>query len=458
MCIGAKVFFRALVLLTAATGLGFAAYGQEPKSTSTSTSAAQGATAAKPARAAPAAAVEQNFWTQEGLTGDWGGTRSGWKEANGVELEFKFSQFVQGVASGGVDKGAVGNGKFQTIFKFDLGKLVGWKFWSLDVRTETRFGGPLLTGTGALNPVNTTALIPTPSGTAFTISALNITRLIPIDLKKGDLFAVSVGRFNMLDLLEEDFFAGSGTERFFNMAQIGPLTVLREVPIITNAVSFAYVRGGEPFITFAILDPNDHSLDPGLSDLYSDGVTFAPGINFPAKHFGKTAKHSFGAAITTKAYTPFDAIKQIIIPGPPVNPIEPESGSWSVNYVFRQYLVERGRKDGWGFFTQLAAANRSTSPITAFVSAGIGGNGLVESRRNDEFGIAYAYSDLSEVLKDNIDPLAIGLLRAEHQVEVFYNFHITPWLRLTGDLQILRPVRPRVDTAIVPGGRLEIIF
>src|SRR4051794_20327669 len=89
-------------------------------------------------------------------------------------------------------------------------------------------------------------------------------------------------------------------------------------------MSFAYVRHGEPIFTFALLDPNDHSLNPGLSNLFADGVTFAPGINLPAKYFGKTAKHSFGAAVTTKKYTPFDAIRQAIIPGPPIRPVQPE--------------------------------------------------------------------------------------------------------------------------------------
>jgi len=65
---------------------------------------------------------------------------------------------------------------------------------------------------------------------------------------------------------------------------------------------------------------------------------------------------------------------------------------------------------------------------------------------------------LSEVLKDNLDPLSLRRLRPEHQVEMFYNFHITPWLRLTADLQILRPTRPIADTAIVPGARVEVIF
>jgi carbohydrate-selective porin OprB len=85
---------------------------------------------------------------------------------------------------------------------------------------------------------------------------------------------------------------------------------------------------------------------------------------------------------------------------------------------------------------------------------------LFKSRNRDEFGVAYAFSDLSSVLKDNINLLTIGdrTLQPEHQFEGFYNFHITPWLRLTADLQIIRGVRPRVDTAVVPGARLVMIF
>jgi porin len=440
-------------------------YCQDSASSSKTAAREQAADKAKSGEDAPKAATapaaptpEPDFWTQEEMTGNWGGTRSHWKD-KGVEIEFKLNQFYQGVASGGIETGSEYNGKFATAFKFDFGKLAGWQFWSAEVKTETRFGGPLLGGTGTISPVNTAIIVPGADGTVFSITSANVTKLFPIDLKKGDLFAVGVGRYNLLDLLDEHFFAGGGTDRFFNIAQIGPLTVLRQVPLITNVVSFAYVRRGEPFITFALMDPNDHSVDPGLSDLFADGVTFAPGINFSTKHFGKTAKHSFGGAITTKKYTPFDEIKQIIIPGPPINPIEPQGGSWSASYTFRQYLVERAKNDGWGFFAQISGADKGTSPITTFLNIGIGGNGLIESRLRDEFGIAYAYTDLSEVLKDNIDLVQLGEhLRAEHQVELFYNLHITPWLRLTADLQIIRPNRPIADTAIVPGVRLKMFF
>jgi hypothetical protein len=65
------------------------------------------------------------------------------------------------------------------------------------------------------------------------------------------------------------------------------LTVLRQVPLITNAVNLAYVRGGEPLFTFSLIDPNDHSTDPGLSDLLADGVTFAPALNRSAKYLAR---------------------------------------------------------------------------------------------------------------------------------------------------------------------------
>ena len=407
--------------------------------------------------AAPAPPAKPNFWTQEGLTGDWGGARTHLKD-KGIDLQFGLTQFFQGVTTGGIRTGNEYNGTFQTNFKFDFGKLAGWKFWSADIKTETRFGGPALTGTGSINFTNTAAIIPGSDGTVFSITSVNITKLFPINLKEGNLFAVSFGRYNVLDLTDEHFFGGSGIERFMNIAQIGPLTVLRQVPLVTTVASFAYVHHGEPFITFALLDPNDHSTDPGVSDMFADGVTFMPGLNLPSKFFGKSGKHSFGFAVTTKAYTPFDAIRQIIIPGPPINPVEPQRGSWSASYVGRQYVVERGKDDGWGFFTQIAFADDDTSPVTRFFDFGFGGNGLFKSRMHDEFGISYAYTDLSEVLKNNLDPLQLRRLQPEHQGEIFYNFHLTPWLRLTGDLQVIRPTRPIADIAVVPGVRLQVIF
>jgi porin len=445
MCIGARAFVLTAVLVTALAH-GAVVFGQE-------------APAQAPAGTTkPAPPPSPDFVHQEELTGDWGGARTKWK-AKGVELASSLTQFYQGVASGGTGTSSEYNGTAQAKLDFDFGNLAGWKFWSAEIKAETRFGGPLVISTGTISPVNTAVIIPGSDGTVFSVTAVNFTKLFPIDLKAGKLVALSFGRYNLVDLIDEDFFGGGGTERFLNLAQIGPLTVLRQVPLVTNAVNLAYIRGGEPFITFSLMDPNDQSTDPGLSDLFADGVTFAPGITLPAKYFGKTAKHSFGGAITTKAYTPFDAIHQAIIPGPPINPVEPQRGSWSVSYTFRQYIVERAARDGWGIFGQLSFADQATSPVTTFFDVGLGGNGLIPIRQRDEFGLSYAYTDMSDVLKDNLDLLPLGgRLQVEHQVEMFYNLYLTPWLQLTVDLQILRPNRPAADTAVVPAVRLRVVF
>jgi carbohydrate-selective porin OprB len=82
------------------------------------------------------------------------------------------------------------------------------------------------------------------------------------------------------------------------------------------------------------------------------------------------------------------AVAMLVIAATHINPIEPERGSWSASYTFRQYIVERGKSDGWGLFTQLSFANKSTSPITRFFSIGPGGNGVFENRPRDEFGVS----------------------------------------------------------------------
>ena len=118
--------------------------------------------------AAPVPTPEADFWKQETMTGDWGETRSRWKE-KGVDLEFKQVNFFQGVASGGIDENSEYNGKAEMTWKFDLAKISGWKWWSAELKSEMRFGGPVLGGVGTINPVNTAAIVPAAAGTVVTV-------------------------------------------------------------------------------------------------------------------------------------------------------------------------------------------------------------------------------------------------------------------------------------------------
>ena len=172
-------------------------YGQQP----TSSPAPASSGAAKDAQEPKA-----DFFHREELTGDWDGTRTKWKD-KGVELASSLNQFYQGIASGGIQTGSEYNGTAQAGLDVDLGKLAGWEYWSAEIKADLRFGGPLLTGTGSISPVNTAVIIPGADGTVFALTAVNLTRLFPIDLQKSDFVAVSFGRFNLVDLLHEHFFA-----------------------------------------------------------------------------------------------------------------------------------------------------------------------------------------------------------------------------------------------------------
>ena len=63
-------------------------------------------------------------------------------------------------------------------------------------------------------------------------------------------------------------------------------------------------------------------------------------------------------------------------------------------------------------------------------------------------------------LSGNFKALAQPFLPQQDEtgVELFYNWAIIPWARLTGDLQIARPSTVGFNTAIIPGLRFQILF
>src|SRR5262245_21488537 len=155
-----KAFVIATILPTTLCVFAFQIRGQEPtpspspKSTADNAGSSGDSTSAK-----PAPTPEPDFWHRETMTGDWGGTRSRWKES-GVELDFKYVGIYQSIASGGTNEKSSLTNKAETTWKFDLGKVAGWKFWSSEIKAEWRFGGPALTGTGGINSTNTAGIIP----------------------------------------------------------------------------------------------------------------------------------------------------------------------------------------------------------------------------------------------------------------------------------------------------------
>lgn len=85
-----------------------------------------------------------------------------------------------------------------------------------------------------------------------------------------------------------------------------------------------------------------------------------------------------------------------------------------------------------------------------------GDRGSPRGRPLDRFGAGWAYTGWG----DDFQALLGRLVEIddEQSVELFYNVALAPWIRFTGDLQVIWPFRPDAETAIVPGARLQLVF
>jgi porin len=79
------------------------------------------------------------------------------------------------------------------------------------------------------------------------------------------------------------------------------------------------------------------------------------------------------------------------------------------------------------------------------VLAGLAGNNLLPGRVDDKWGVGFFHYGLTQPLLSGLAERGL-YRRSEGGIEAFYNWAITPWLRLTGDLQVIEPwnaTRPR---------------
>ena len=85
----------------------------------------------------------------------------------------------------------------------------------------------------------------------------------------------------------------------------------------------------------------------------------------------------------------------------------------------------------WGLFGQVGGSRRQAQPVQWSVLAGIGGTSPLPRRDRDKFGLGFFYVGYSSEFKASLQPRF--LVSDEYGGELFYDFAITPWFRLTAD-------------------------
>ena len=422
--------------------------------------------AAEKGETAAAKQYSGDFWSRSTLTGDWGGTRNEWA-AKGVTFDINLNQIGQSVISGGKDQGWEYTGRGNLTLHIDTQKLGLWPGGFFTFEVEGNYNRPINLDTGALMPVNTNQLFPTPGRRELNIPAVTFTQFL------CPYFGLTLGKLDTTSGDANAFAHGKGDKQFLNLAfNINPALLLT-VPSSTLGGGVIILPNKDPhaaIITLMAVDSNGKANRTGFDTVFAGNNSFAIEGRVRTDFFGMTGHQLVGATYSGKNFSSLDQSLRIIVEN---GTIEKEDNSWAVFYNFDQYLYEPKKEQGIGIFGRFGASDGDANPVHYFYSLGVGGKGVIPGRTRDEFGIGYYYIDVSN--PKFTGPLAErNFMRDEYGIEAYYNIALTPWMKLTPDIQVIRPAQEEmlhidrehllvsktkdVDTATVIGLRLQVVF
>ncbi len=227
------------------------------------------------------------------------------------------------------------------------------------------------------------------------------------------------------------------------------------VPYSTLGAGMAFYRDGQAVAAITILNASDTTNTSGFSQLFNDGLLLSAYVRLPTEFVGLPGHQFLGGTWNSQHYT---NLREAYIEYPNLT-IPTTRGSWALFWNFDQYLIvdDRYPSRGWGPFGRAGIADKDTSPVAWFLSFGVGGSSPIASRPQDDFGIGWYHAATSSfigpLLAAQYGPIGNG-----EGVECFYNYELTPAVRLTPDVQVVVPALRDFGTALILGLRAQLIF
>jgi len=414
----------------------------------------------EPAGILPIPDFSGGFWDRAYLTGDWNGARAALAEDAGIQLDVKWTQYVQSVLDGGIDRESEYGGRVSTRLRLDLMRMGVLPGALIDIRALSRYGEFTFSDSGQALPVNTDAIIPQTlplyDDYGIAITHLNYVQFF------SEHIAAFLGKIDTFDGDQNEFASGRGATQFmnYNFVFAAPTAI---VPGSTLGGGLIFLPNEQVVISTMLLNAEVTSSTVGFDDL--NGLIFVSENRFQYR-LGDLPG-GLNANYLYFFHTDFTELGGKISIDGEIDP-EGEDESWMAFFSGWQYVyaeegapeghidVTNGEADleGVGLFGRVAWADEDTNPWKFNISGGIGGRGIIPNRDDDTFGVAYYWSDLDPdryVLLDELDDSEDGL-------EVFYKIALTPAAKLSLDLQVLDSPLPGVDTAYLFATRLEVNF
>ncbi len=389
---------------------------------------------------------------REHLFGDWFGARGDLAE-RGIVVELPFTQFYQGVASGGVEQTSRYGGKLDYLVTLQGQKLGLNEGFTAILHAETRYGEDANGPAGSLALPNVNMLWPLPGETETSISGVIVMQALSEEV------ALAAGKFNGLDLFNMLYpNTGRGIDGFMNTSFLLPPTLFRTTGLSFNGAGVLGLKG--PQIQSAVLVYDTQSSSTTVApDLFDEGAVVLGYHRFFTDFGGLAGSHGFLANYSNRTYVSTDALDWTVIPGEGLA-AGPKVGSWSLAYFLDQVIWQDccDERRNLRLFSAWGLADGNPNPYRWSGNVQVQGSGLIHGRESDTMGAGYFYNGLSSEFKTLVSAAPAFDIQDIQGVEFYYNAAITPWFHLTGDLQIVDNQNVADDTSVILGLRAKVEF
>jgi len=399
------------------------------------------------------ATIDGSVLHRQYLLGSLGGTRDKLAK-NGLVVNAAVTQAIQGAASGDGD-GATYFGSGDLWMAFDTGRARLWPGGLVYAHFEGNWGQQVA-GTGALLPINGDTIMPAPPSRAA-LSELYLFQGLPDD------FAVVAGKVDWAAFADTSPFANNERTQFMYEGLINNPLLGSFVPYTSLGGMLLKQVNAELGGGIVVTSNNTNATSAGFNKVNAQTMTYGVAANWTPKFGGRPGVYSVLVGYTTKDATNFDVderylTKEII----GQVPVAQKGGNYAATLTASQYLwvdPNARRSDGLpvgiGPFFRFGIAPSDRNLLDRFYSVGVGGNGGLFGRINDNWGIGWAGTHFSGDFRRDAAALGIGLDSFENAVEAFYNFALTPAVGLSVDLQSIDSAVPGKKSLVI-GTRLQV--
>ena len=402
--------------------------------------------------------VVGDFWDSTQVTGDWGGRRIELAR-RGLFVDLYTTSTYQDVTSGGIKTGESFVQNTQLSVNVDTARAGLWSGGLFHFTVQSRYGSSFddAFNAGTFVPVYTGLVHP---GPMFENQTLPTEYFLVQSITK-ELSAV-VGKISDVFIPDQTLFGNSYKFYFanFNLNK-NPMTtnfynpVAIAAPLLVWAPNKNFVLGG------GVLDTNSqadnlasHAFDSQnyfLTSIINYSVAGLPGQFVPSYNWSNKPLIDFQMPFGTLSPGQVTPAIGALLGGPDAGlPAHFETDSWFLIGNVSQYHYVRDDPtaianklktgqpiNGIGVLARFGYAPPETNRITRDVSVALFEYGLTPPRPYDSFGIGYFYNNFSGDLKQSLSKLSHGSvrLRTENGLEVFYDFALTPAIRLIPSYQ-----------------------